>query len=155
MPGLVTQPSFPGRHPFIVFSPGGEGVGEKTDETARVLIVEDDYLAAMDMEAALTEAGYQIVGFANTAEEAVRLAQAERPALVVMDIRLNGPRDGVDAALEIFKTSGVRCIFATAHHTPQTRSRAEPASPLGWLPKPYSSASLVAIVRRALHELSN
>ena len=48
-----------------------------------------------------------------------------------MDIRLAGTRDGIDAAIEIFETLGIRCIFATAHADPGVRSRAEKAVPLG------------------------
>ncbi|HEY7243893.1 MAG TPA: response regulator [Xanthobacteraceae bacterium] len=115
----------------------------------RILIVEDDFLAATDMEAVLTEAGYQVAGIAGRADEAVRLAKAESPDLIVMDIRLIGKADGVDAALEIFRETGIRCIFATAHHDARMRSRAEGAAPLGWLPKPYAPHALIAMVDRA------
>ena len=84
----------------------------------------------------------------------MRLAKSERPTLAVMDIRLIGKRDGVDAALEMFRETGVRCIFATAHHTLATRSRAAPTAPLGWLPKPYSMEDLVEMIRLAVAELN-
>ncbi|MGA6964768.1 MAG: response regulator, partial [Xanthobacteraceae bacterium] len=111
--------------------------GKTCRDAVRVLIVEDDFIAAIDMEAVLTEAGFQVAGIADRADEAVRLAKSESPTLAIMDIRLIGKADGVDAALEIFRETGIRCIFATAHHDARMRSRAEPAAPLGWLPKPY------------------
>jgi two-component system, response regulator PdtaR len=119
----------------------------------RILIVEDDFLVASQMEAALADAGFDIAGVAASAERAIALAESERPALCVMDIRLAGARDGIEAAIEIFKTSGIRCVFATAHADPSVRSRAEKAMPLGWLQKPYSMASLVGAVRSALRAL--
>ena len=119
----------------------------------RVLVVEDDYLVAMEIEAALVDAGFDIIGVVATAEEAVTLAGSERPALVVMDIRLAGKRDGVDAALELFSKHAIRCVFATAHSDNDTRLRAEPASPLGWLQKPFSMTSLVDTIRNALNEM--
>lgn len=122
-------------------------------ESGRILIVEDDYFAAMEIETALSEAGFEIIGIASTSEEAIKLAKAEAPTLAIMDIRLAGRRDGVDAALEIFRETGVRCIFATAHHDERVRARAQPAAPLGWLAKPYTSHSLVAMVQHALIEL--
>ena len=70
-----------------------------------------------------------------------------------MDIRLAGDRDGIDTALELSGTHGVRCIFATAHSDSETRARAQAAAPLGWLQKPYTTASLVLQVRDALREL--
>ena len=80
-----------------------------------ILLVEDDFLVGMEMESGLAEAGYAVAGIAATAEEAVDLAASHRPALVVMDIRLAGERDGIDAALEIFRTLGIRSLFASAH----------------------------------------
>jgi DNA-binding NarL/FixJ family response regulator len=120
---------------------------------ARILIVEDDYLVAMQMEAALTEAGFEIPGIASSAEEALELAAVRRPAMVVMDVRLGGRRDGIDAALELFGRHGIRCIFATAHYDAKVRARAQPAAPLAWVPKPYAMPALVGAVQRALREL--
>ena len=81
---------------------------------------------------------------AASAEKALALAVAKPPALVIMDVRLRGRRDGIDAALELFSRHGIRVVFATAHDDGSVRRRARPASPLAWLPKPYSMASLVA-----------
>jgi DNA-binding NarL/FixJ family response regulator len=116
----------------------------------RVLIVEDDFLIAMQTEVALAAAGFEVVGPATTAEEAVALAGETQPALAVMDIRLASQRDGIDAARQIYQQFAIRCIFATAHDDAHTRGRAEPYAPLGWLPKPYTMASLVAAVAEAL-----
>jgi DNA-binding NarL/FixJ family response regulator len=117
-----------------------------------ILLVEDDFLVGMEAETGLEEAGYEVAGVAATADEAVEIAASRRPALVVMDIRLAGERDGVDAALEIFRTFGIRSIFASAHGDAQVRSRAEAARPLAWVAKPYRVETLVKAVRDALRE---
>lgn len=117
----------------------------------RVLIVEDDFLIAMQTEIALTAAGFEVVGPATTAEEAVALAGETQPTLAVMDIRLASARDGIDAARQLYEDFAIRCIFATAHD--DAHGRAEPYAPLGWLPKPYTMASLVAVVAEALTQL--
>jgi DNA-binding response OmpR family regulator len=122
---------------------------------ARILVVEDDYLASIQAEAALTEAGFEVVGVANTADAALRLASLERPELVIMDVRLAGERDGVDVALDLFRIYGIRSIFATAHYDERVRERARPAEPLGWLPKPYPMEALAALAKRCLHEVRN
>jgi two-component system, response regulator PdtaR len=119
-----------------------------------VLIVEDDFLIGMQSESALANAGFQVVGIANTAEEAVVLARAHRPRLALMDIRLAGRRDGIDAAGELFRELGIRCVFATAHDDQNMRTRAEPFAPLGWLTKPYTMASLIAMVQDAVSKVS-
>jgi DNA-binding NarL/FixJ family response regulator len=126
------------------------GAGTHAQEPARLLIVEDDYLVASQSELALSEAGFTIVGIVSSAEEAIEKAAAEQVSLVVMDIRLAGDRDGIDAAIELFQTRGIRSIFASAYSSPDIRKRAEEAMPLGWLQKPYSKTSLVAAVRAAL-----
>jgi DNA-binding NarL/FixJ family response regulator len=124
--------------------------GAQTEKAARILIVEDDYLIAMQAESALTDAGFNVVGVAATAEEALEGARAYSPVLAIMDIRLAGKRDGVDAAGDLFRELGLRCVFVTAHEDRQVRARAEPFAPLGWLTKPYSMVSLVSAVRQAI-----
>jgi DNA-binding NarL/FixJ family response regulator len=119
-----------------------------------ILIVEDDFLVALQIEAALADAGYAVAGHAASAEEAFRAVEATRPALALMDIRLAGRMDGVDAALNLFRDYGVRCVFATAHSDPETRQRAAPAQPLGWLQKPYTMPAMVAAVQQALQQLA-
>jgi DNA-binding NarL/FixJ family response regulator len=126
----------------------------KIEDRSRLLLVEDDYIVSMEMEAALGDAGFHVVGIANSADQAVRLATKEHPALVIMDIRLIGKRDGVDAAVDIYRTTGIRSLFVTAHHGPDMRARAAPAEPLGWLPKPYSAPALIAAITQALGGLN-
>jgi two-component system, response regulator PdtaR len=151
--GLFAYPSAAGTRASSAFSPQDRLCGRISKDAVKILIVEDDFLAASEIEAVLIEAGYQIAGIANRAEEAVRLAKSQAPHLAIMDIRLVGDADGVDAALEIFRETGIRCIFATAHHDAHMRSRAQGAAPLGWLPKPYAQHSLIAMVEKALAQL--
>jgi two-component system, response regulator PdtaR len=145
---------FPFR-PQPVFTREGSAGSDKVPELgARILIVEDNFLVASQVEKALSDAGFDVTGVATSAEEAVALAHSGNPALIVMDVRLAGERDGIQAAVDIFQGLGMRCIFATAHYDQMTRDRAKPAKPLGWLEKPYSMASLVDTVRHALKELN-
>lgn len=116
----------------------------------RILIVEDDYFVAIDLEHRLKEAGFAVVGVAACAEEALELAATEKPVLALMDIRIAGARDGIETAIELQKSFGIPSIFATAHGDEATRKRAEEAQPRGWLQKPYSSAALIEAVRSAL-----
>ena len=141
---------------------GDQSVASETGNVAKaaqqrpaILIVEDDFLIAMEAESALIAAGFQISGIAATAEEAISLARAHKPAIAIMDIRLAGRRDGVDAAGDLYREIGVRCVFATAHDDPQTRARAAPFSPLGWLSKPYTMTSLINQVREAVAKSSS
>ncbi len=120
------------------------------NEPVRILIVEDDYLVGMELEAGLRDAGFEIVANVATAEEAVAAAAAETPRLAIMDIRLASARDGIDAAIEIYTRFQIRSIFASAHGDPEVRARAESARPLGWVAKPYRVETLIREVERAL-----
>lgn len=133
----------------ICFSPIDEGTGAAT-RPWRILIAEDDYFVAMQTEDALKNAGFEIVGTAKTATEAIDLARTLLPDLVIMDIRLASQSDGVAAALEIKQQLGIRSIFATAHSDERTRARATLAQPAGWLFKPFTDAALVETVQAAL-----
>jgi two-component system, response regulator PdtaR len=117
---------------------------------ARILVVEDDWFAGTDMQAALHDAGYNVLELVTTADEAIEAAGDYKPDLIIMDIRLVGKRDGVDAALEIGRRFDIRCLFVTAFVDPSLRSRAETARPFGWLTKPISREALVVAVRDAL-----
>jgi DNA-binding NarL/FixJ family response regulator len=119
-------------------------------ERPRILLVEDDYLVGMEAEATLRDAGMDVLGIATSADEAVALAGEGLPDLVVMDIRLAGQRDGVDAAIEIFRRHGIRSFFASAHADPEVKARAADAQPLGWIAKPYRADALVDGIRAAL-----
>ena len=129
------------------------GSDTHADPQTCVLIVEDDYLVSLQIETALRDAGYRVCGIASTADSAIALAAAEKPTLAIMDIRLSGTRDGIDAAISLFSAFGVRSIFATAHSDDEVHERANAAAPLGWLQKPYTMASLLSAVREALDEL--
>lgn len=127
---------------------------KQTGTKRRVLLVEDDFISAFTTEYELTDAGYQVIGVESLAGDAIRCAQYERPDLILMDVCLLGKRDGVDAAIEIYRTTGIRVIFATATFNLETRKRAEAARPLGWLLKPYTRQSLFHSVTTALQQLA-
>ena len=120
---------------------------------ARLLIVEDDWFIGMEIETVVQAANYEVVEIVATAEEAVESALAHRPELVLMDIRLAGVRDGVEAALEIRDRADIACLFVSAHADARVQARAEGARPAGWLAKPFSDSQLLAAIRDALTTL--
>lgn len=126
------------------------GTHAATTRPARLLVVEDDYLVGLELEYHLTAAGFAVVGIAATAEDALAIAASEKPDLAVVDIRLANESDGIEAAIALQEKFGVRSIFATAHADPPTRQRGEAAKPAGWLQKPYTSDSLIALIKATL-----
>jgi CheY-like chemotaxis protein len=113
----------------------------------RVLVVEDEFFLAIQIEEWLLAEGCEVVDVVHTADEAV--AVAERPGLVIMDIRLASDTDGIAAAVDILARTGIRCIFASAYADPPTRERGDKARPFGWLHKPFTAEKLLAAVKDA------
>jgi DNA-binding NarL/FixJ family response regulator len=132
---------------------GSDAPGEEHRDSAldarslRVLIVEDEFFISLDMQNLLQALGHAVVGVAISADQAVQLAQREQPDVALVDIRLIGPRDGIDAASEIFSRFGVLSFFVTANTDPQTRARAQAVQPLGFIEKPVNSQRLRAALR--------
>ena len=104
-----------------------DAIGAHVQRPHRILIVEDDVFVGVQYEDLLTQAGYQIIDIVPSAEEAIEAALDHNPELVIMDVRLAGKRDGVEAALEIFKRFGIRSIFASAYSDPEIHARAQAA----------------------------
>lgn len=114
----------------------------------RLLIVEDDELTADLDRRLVARLGFEVCGVAASAAEAVRLAHAERPDLVLMDIGLVGPGDGILAACEIRRQLGIPSLFVTGETGPDVRSRAAEADPVGFLAKPLLVAELRECLER-------
>ena len=107
-----------------------------------VLIVDDEFLIADTLSLQVEDMGYDVCGTAATAQAAVELAQAHRPGVVLMDVRLKGQADGVDAALEIHRTVGSKVIFITGSREPATMARIEMDHPAAVLFKPIYGQQL-------------
>ncbi|HML12706.1 MAG TPA: response regulator [Xanthobacteraceae bacterium] len=128
----------------------GQGhAGNAVRPARRVLVVEDEFFLAVQIEEWLLQDGFDVVDVVHTGEEAVAVAEAEHPDLVIMDIRLASETDGIAAALDILDRTGIRCIFATAFADAATRERGEKARPFGWLRKPFTADALLAAVKAA------
>src|SRR6267154_2180401 len=115
----------------------------------KILVVEDEGLIAMDLKYRLERFGYSVPGVASNAEDAVHLASSEMPDLVLMDIRLNGKRDGIEAASDL-RELDIPVIFMTAHADPDTLRRAHVAEPYGYIVKPFGTTDIRANIETAL-----
>jgi len=113
-----------------------------------ILVVEDDWLSADHLRATLLGLGYAVCGPVATADEAVRLARKERPAAVLMDVRLSGARDGIHAAIEIAGQRPVPIVYVTASDDSATRRRLQDQNPAAVLVKPIDREQLRAALAR-------
>lgn len=117
----------------------------------KILIVEDEALVATDLNRCLIDLGYHVAGLVDTGEEAVSQTLALRPDVVLMDIILKGPLNGIEAAGQIRTT--VRppppVVFLTSHADEDTLQCAGFSEPFGYLVKPYEARALRAAIETA------
>lgn len=116
---------------------------------ARVLICEDDGLAALRLERSLAALGYQVIGSARNGREGVELAQRVRPDLVLMDVDLP-ELSGIGAATEIRRTTQAVVVMLTGHSDERTIREALAAGVSGYLVKPVTNAQLRSSIEVAL-----
>ena len=110
--------------------------------TPRILIVEDVIIVAEDIRRSVTNMGYEIVGVTHTGEDAVHLATALRPDVVLMDVRLSGLMDGLEAGRLIEASLESVLVYLTATPVPaEMRYYAE---------KPFTTATLTSAISAAL-----
>lgn len=117
----------------------------------RIFIVEDEALISMELRDRLEKHGYVITGTAARGEDAIELIAEEPPELVLMDVKLAGSLDGVEAAGRIRERHDVPVIFLTAYADDDLLERARQVSPYGYLVKPFDERSLRATIEMALH----
>jgi two-component system, response regulator PdtaR len=120
----------------------------------KILIVEDESIVAMDLAMRLQKAGYEVVGMADNSDEALTLFKEEEPDLVLMDININGPKDGIETAKLLKKVREVPLIFLTAFSQSEYVNRAKEANPSAYLVKPFNNDSLYTSIEIAIHNFA-
>ena len=115
-----------------------------------VLVVDDEALVAKLFCIHLENMGLEVCGTAATADDAIAIAEQLRPSVVLMDMRLRGAKDGVDAALAIHATVGSKVIFVTGSTEPATMARIGLDHPTSILIKPVSERQLKVAVTQAM-----
>jgi signal transduction histidine kinase len=118
--------------------------------SARILVVEDEGIVARDLQASLRALGHAVCGTAASGEEAIEKARACEPDLVLMDIRLRGDMDGIDAARIIRQAREVPVVFLTAYADEATLQRAATVGPYGYVLKPFDEKELQVAVLMAM-----
>jgi PAS domain S-box-containing protein len=127
-------------------------MNEARMKRSKVLVVEDDRIVSRDIQNLLHRAGYEVVGSAVTGEEAVATASERRPDVILMDIRLEGEMDGIEAAELIRRERTMPVVFLTAYADDETIERAGASDPFGYLVKPFEETQLKAAIEIALYK---
>ncbi len=123
---------------------------QSPSDALRILIVEDETIVALDMRCRLEGFGYQVCGLAVTGPVAIQLADEHRPDLVLMDIKLKGEMDGIEAAGHVREIFEVPIIFVTAFTDDEILKRVMASSSYGYIVKPYHERELKITIELAL-----
>ncbi len=121
----------------------------------KVLIVEDEFIIAESLKDIVEDLGYEVVGMAIRAEEAIELLEAEQPDLAILDITLKGEKDGIWLAEQIKANHKIPYIFLSSHGDQSTVQRAVKTKPYGYLMKPFQKADIYTAISLALSNYEN
>ncbi|RYJ04329.1 MAG: response regulator [Acetobacteraceae bacterium] len=122
--------------------------GLRTGITARVLIIEDEPIIALDIQELVERCGHSVVGIAATEAEAVEIARVERPGLVLADINLGAGGDGASAVARILRDLTAPVIFVTAY--PERLLTGEAVEPAFIITKPFDPTTLAVATYQAV-----
>jgi diguanylate cyclase (GGDEF)-like protein/PAS domain S-box-containing protein len=119
---------------------------------ARILIVEDEQIVAMDIQNTLESNGFIVVGQTDNGEDAILRTMELKPDLILMDINLKGELDGIESAIQIRAQFDLPVIFLTAYGNPTIVERARLAEPFGYIFKPFEERELISNIQMALYK---
>ncbi|MDQ7783495.1 MAG: PAS domain S-box protein [Desulfomonilaceae bacterium] len=118
----------------------------------RILIVEDEGVIAKNLVRSLSNVGYEIAGIVDSGEDALRVAEASKPDLVLMDIKLTGTLDGVEAADRIRSRFDIPVVYLTGYTERDVLERAKKTEPYGYLGKPSTLLELRSTIETAIYK---
>jgi hypothetical protein len=118
---------------------------------AKILIVEDENIVAFNIQNRLEGLGYTVIGITPSGEGAIQIAAQDRPDLVLMDIKLKGSIDGIDAAAQIRNQFHIPVVYLTAYTDEETLNRAKLTEPYGYILKPFEARDLCTTIEVALY----
>lgn len=120
--------------------------------SAKILVVEDEPVIALDIQRQLTQLGYTVVAIADCAELALEAVDRWHPDLALMDIRLRGDKTGIETAAQIRQRNPLPVVFLTAHADRATIEQVKAAQPYGYIVKPFETHHLVTAIEVALNK---
>jgi len=120
----------------------------------KILIVEDEFITQKVISDALLELGYRISGDALDADEAIKLLDKKQTDLAILDIQIQGEKDGIWIAKQIRTKYDIPFIFLTANADKETVRRATETEPNGYLVKPFNKEEIYAAIETALRNFS-
>ncbi|NNE93069.1 MAG: response regulator [Verrucomicrobiales bacterium] len=122
---------------------------DELPEKPTVLIVEDDHITSLDLQATIRRLGFPIAGVAEAGDLALEMAEQKKPDLALLDIKLQGGIDGIELATLLGEQHGIPVVFLTGYSEDAIFERAREARPVGYLRKPFGDGELAACLEAA------
>lgn len=119
---------------------------------ADILVVEDERVVAEDIQRSLTNIGYSVIGIVSSGADALKCVEEKHPDLVLMDIVLRGPMNGIETAEEIRDRYNLPVVYLTAYADESTLERAKQTEPFGYILKPFNDRELYSTIEMALYK---
>jgi len=116
----------------------------------RVLIVEDETIIAMDIQYVLENSGFHVSDIVSTGEESIEKASLMHPDVILMDIKLKGKMDGVNAAKKIYKKFQIPILYVSAYDNDKALKNLQSVKCFGFLNKPFEENELKTAIKAVL-----
>lgn len=118
----------------------------------KILIVENENIVALNIQTRLKQIGYEVLAVVSSGEKAIEIAEATQPDLVLMDIKLSGTLDGIQAAEQIRARFKIPIVYLTAYTDQPTLERVKITEPHGYILKPFETRELYSAIEIALYK---
>ncbi len=120
------------------------------ENRTKILIVEDESVTAMSMADLLDLWGYEACEPAPSGKDALRVAEAEKPSLAILDIKLRGEMSGIELAVRLRERFGIPVVFISGYADEAIRRQAEEAGASGYILKPFDLSDLKTVLEQVL-----
>lgn len=119
---------------------------------AKIMIVEDEWIAAEDTQYKLQDLGYIVSALASTGNEAIQKAKEDKPDLILTDIVIEGEMDGIEVAKQVYSCFDIPFIYLTAYADDKILERIKITEPYGYIVKPFTNEDLKIAIELALYK---
>ena len=120
------------------------------DIDKKILIVEDEIIIAIDLKIRLEDLGYYVPGIAVNGRDAIKKTGEKNPDIILMDILLNGDKDGIEVAQQIRNQYNIPIIYLTGNQNDSVIERAETTEPYGYINKPFDNNEIENAIQLAV-----
>lgn len=121
----------------------------------KILIIEDEFLIALNLKEILLKEQFSVIGTASSYAESIQLCKNSKPDIALVDINIEGDKNGIETAAFLREAFGVSIIFLTAYHSEEVFEQAKKVHPAAFLTKPFETDTVIRAIKLLAQELKN